>query len=60
MAKRANGGFEFYRSEGQIVKFMKVPVIDKLRWLDSCRQLIFSIEDKNFHKIRQKFRRGEI
>ncbi len=60
MAKRTNGGFEFYRSEEQIAKFMKVSAMDKLRWLDSCRRLIFSIEDKNFHRIRQKFRRGEI
>lgn len=60
MVRKTNGGFEFYRSDEQIVRFMKVPAIDKLSWLDSCRQLIFSIEDKTFHKIRQKFRKGEI
>lgn len=60
MPKKIHGGFDFYRSEEQIIKFMKLPAIEKLRWLDEHRQLIFSIKDKNFHYIREALRRGEI
>lgn len=59
MVNGKKGGFEFYRSDEQIRKFMRVPALTKLAWLDAHRQLIFSIKDRNFHRIREKFRKGE-
>ena len=55
---KKRGGFAFYRTDEQIRTYMKVPALAKLKWLDNMRELIFSIKDKEFHRIMNKFREG--
>jgi len=60
--KRHPGGFRYYRTKAQILEYMKVPALQKLRWLEEMWHFNRRIAQSNptLAKIQQKFRRGEI
>ncbi len=46
----------------QARRYQKVPLIQKLKWLDSMRSLTFELwkNTPSIYRAHQKFRRGEI
>lgn len=54
------GGFRYVLEEEQIVKYLKVPIVQRLEWLEEANRFILSAIPPRNLEIWQKFRRGEI
>ena len=58
--KNKQGGFSYHLTDEQIDKFLKLPVSERLRWLQEAQELIFRTYTEEQWELLQKFRRGEI
>ncbi len=54
------GGFRYVLDDEQILKYLEVPVEQRLEWLEEANRLIFAATPPRNREIREKFRRGEI
>lgn len=59
---RKKGGFEYYRTRDQLREYIKMPAVDKLKWLEEMWQFNFQVGKKNpkIAKIQEMFRKGEV
>ena len=55
------GGYSyFFVSEEQIEEFQKLPLKERLRWLEEYQEFTYRALSKEEWETLQKFRRGEI
>ena len=59
-SNNAKKGFSYYVSREQIEAFRKLPVEERLRWLEEAREFMIRFMPPRNWEILQKFRRGEI
>ncbi|OGQ06820.1 MAG: hypothetical protein A3G32_00420 [Deltaproteobacteria bacterium RIFCSPLOWO2_12_FULL_40_28] len=55
-------GFEFYRTDEELLDYMAIPADKKLRWLEDMWNFNKQVALKNpqIAKIQEMFRRGEL
>lgn len=53
-------GIKYTRSEEQIREYMKLPLENKLAWLESFSEFTYNMLRGKRLKVSDKFRRGEI
>ncbi len=58
--KNMSGGFSFHVTDEQIAEYRKLPLEERLRWLEEAQEFIYKALSKEKWEIMQKFRRGEI
>ena len=46
-------------TDEQIREWEKVPVEERLRWLEEMNEFLYSVQDKETRACREEFRRGE-
>lgn len=54
------GGFRYILEEEQILKYLEVPIEQRLEWLEEANRFIFAATPPRNRKLWEKFRRGEI
>ena len=54
------GGYSYYVTEEQIEEFQKLPLRERLRWLEEYQEFTYRALSKEEWETLQKFRRGEI
>lgn len=52
------GGFGYFVTAEQIREWEKVPVEERLRWLEEANEFLYSVQDPETRKIWEAFRRG--
>lgn len=60
MDKKTFKGYKYYFDEEKIREYMKVPVLEKFRWLDEAQQFCEMFMTQKAKEIREKLRKGEI
>lgn len=60
MKAKTKKGFSYYVDEKTIREYMKVPIKDKLKWLEEANNFTVKVLSKKNYKIWEKFRKGEI
>ena len=58
MAERS--GVRSVVGEEQILKYLQVPIEQRLEWLEEANRFLFAATPPEAREIWQKFRRGEI
>ena len=58
MAER--GGFRYAVEEEQILRYLQVPIEQRLEWLEETNRFLLAATPPANREIWQKFRRGEI
>lgn len=58
MAER--GGFRYVIDEEQILKYLQVPIEQRLEWLEAANRFLLIATPPDARAVWQKFRRGEI
>jgi hypothetical protein len=58
MAERR--GFRSLVDEEQILKYLQVPIEQRLDWLEEANRFLFAATPPEAREIWQKFRRGEV
>ena len=53
-------GYSYHVTLEQIEAYQKLPIKERLRWLEEAREFIASMLTREQWEIMQKFRRGEI
>ena len=56
----ARGGFSYVIEAEQILKYLQVPIEQRLEWLEEANRFLFSATPPGAREIWQKFRRGEV
>jgi hypothetical protein len=57
--KRQPGGFEYFVTDEQIRQWEKVPVLERLRWLEEANEFLYQAQDAKTRARWQAVRRGE-
>ena len=55
----APGGVRYHVTDEQIREWEKVPVEERLRWLEEMNEFLYSVHDKETRACWEEFRRGE-
>jgi hypothetical protein len=55
----ATRGVRYHVTDEQIREWEKVPVEERLRWLEEMNEFLYSVHDKETRSIWEEFRRGE-
>lgn len=58
--QQQQGGYSYYLTDEQIEDFLKLPIRERLRWLEEAQELIYRTYTKEQWETLQQFRRGEI
>ena len=58
MAER--GGFHYIVEEEQILKYLQVPIEQRLEWLEEANRFLLAATPPDAREIWQKLRKGEI
>jgi hypothetical protein len=53
-------GFSYHVTDEQIEAYRKLPIEERLRWLEEAREFLAKILPNEQLEIMEKFRRGEI
>lgn len=53
-------GYSYFFEDKKIREYMKVPVLEKLKWLDDAQRFSEMFMTEKAKKIREKLRKGEI
>lgn len=56
----SRGGFSYHVTEEQIRAYRKMPIDERLRWLEEALEFMVHALPPDKWEILQKFRRGEI
>ena len=59
-SKKYLTGYYYTVSDEQIKKYLKIPIVERLRWLEEAQEFMYKALSPEKWKIMQKFRRGEI
>lgn len=51
-------GIRYFVSAEQIREWEKVPVEERLRWLEEANEFLYSVQDPETRKIWEAYRRG--
>ncbi|OGP33635.1 MAG: hypothetical protein A2X88_05520 [Deltaproteobacteria bacterium GWC2_65_14] len=54
------GGYRYYVSDERIREWEKVPVEERLRWLEEANEFLYSVQDPQTREVWEAFRRGEL
>jgi hypothetical protein len=57
--EKKSGGVRYHVTDEQIREWEKVPVEERLRWLEEMNEFLYSVQDKETRACREEFRRGE-
>jgi hypothetical protein len=55
-----HGAYSYYLTDEQLDAFLKLPVRERLRWLEEAQELIYRTYTKEQWKILQQYRREEL
>ena len=58
MAER--GGFRYVVEEEQLLKYLQVPIEQRLEWLEEANRFLDAATPAAAREIWQRFRRGEV
>jgi hypothetical protein len=58
--KTPTGGYSYSVTEAQIVEWMRVPVEEKLRWIEDVNRLSHELQSDETKRIRELIRSGSI
>jgi hypothetical protein len=59
-ANEIRGGYSYFVTEEQIEEFQKLPLKERLRWLEEYQEFTYRALSKEEWETLQKFRSGEI
>lgn len=58
--KKPEGGYSYFVSKEQIREWIRVPMEQKLQWLEEANDFVQKFQSPKTREIMEKFRRGEI
>ncbi|MBI3195846.1 MAG: hypothetical protein HYZ34_15465 [Ignavibacteriae bacterium] len=58
--KTLRGTLSYSVTDEQIAEYQKIPIPERLRWLEEAREFMYKTLTREKWEILQKFRRGEL